>query len=264
MALKPQTTKFLAEVLAKLPTEKRASVEALLTDPEAEAGLDLIGDGVLRQADYSRSMNELKQKETEADTHYANLTAWYEQKKADLAELDVLRTKVVPTVPDPSRPALAPAPDPAKYVNRDEFEQTLGQTERGAVTFFNLLNQLSLRHYQTFGEILDTTTLTNDKRLPSLGPTGLQVIYQDLYKDQLAGKAAEAKAAEEAKIRQSERELVLKEQAATVHPYPVGGHVESSALDALEAARTPGGQAPVFKTVDQMAAEYTALQQGRR
>lgn len=262
--LDPKTagSQFLADVLAKLPAEQQAQAKALFEDAGAAAALEVIGQGVLRQSDYSRQANELKTKETELETWHQSLTGWYEGKQAELAELPTLREKVKglgtpdPTDPTHRQPA-APVVDPAKYVSKEDFDKTLADTERGAVGFFSQLNALSLKHYQQFGEILDTDQLLQDKRIVQLG---LQGVYAEVHKEQLDQKAAEAAKKAEDAIRADERAKTLAAAAATQHPYPVRGN-EPSTLDVLEAARS--GSAPVHKSVDDMAAEYARLGAGR-
>ncbi len=149
---------------------------------------------------------------------------------------------------------MVPAIDPAKYISREDFDKTLADTERGAVGFFSALNRLSLRHYQQFGEILDTDRLLQDKRIASLG---LEGVYTDLHKDQLTAKATEAAQKAEAAIREDERKKVLATQVQ--HPYPVRG-TEPSTLAVLEAA---ADQKPALRSIDEMAAEYARLSGAR-
>ncbi len=256
---------FLAGVLAKLPESQRAQAEAVFAAAEAESALEVLGTGALAQPEINRRFDDLKKKETELDGWHAQLTEWFEQKKTDLTELDALRgSRADASASANGRSASGQATnghqsglDASKFISREDFEKTLGDTERGALTFFNELNRLSFRHFQTFGEVLDTTPLLQDRRLRDLGLDG---VYKDLHKDQLAQKAEAARLAEIEKIRGEERTKLQAELAATHHPYPVRGN-EPSTLDGIEAAQA--GKQPQAKTIDDMVAEYTRLSAAR-
>src|SRR5258706_6598589 len=103
----PKTARERAlEVLAALYPDQ-ATRDLRLTEL-GDAGLETLGGSVLRHDDYSRSMNELQTqrqgvaaKEAETTAHYESLRDWYEQKQADLAELDQLRKGLTG---DPAKP----------------------------------------------------------------------------------------------------------------------------------------------------------------
>jgi hypothetical protein len=201
-------------------------------------------------------MNELGSKKAEADGLYESNKAWFEQKQAELQELDQLRTRLAATT-TATTTTTTPVVDPSKVVTPESLAQTIAETERGAVAFFTDLNALSLQHFQQFGEILDTTKLITDKRVQQIGLRG---VYAEVHKAQLDDRAAkQAKAAEDT-IRADERTKVLAAQASQHHPYPVRGN-EPSSLDGIEAQRT--GQAPTTKSVDDLVTEYARLSASR-
>lgn len=237
------------------PAIRQARAEEL-----GEAGVQKLGASVLRQDDYSRSMNELSgqrtaltAKEQEAQAAYDANKAWFEQQQANLEELDRLR-KGGATVPGATPPAAA-AP---KAITEELLAKTLAETERGAVAFFTDLNQLSLQHFQQFGEILDTQKLLTH---PKVQQVGLRGVYAEVYKPQLDARTTKQAAEAEEKIRADERQKVLAGQASTQHPYPIRGN-EPSTLDGLEAARTTQ-QPPATKSVDDMVGEYARLNAAR-
>jgi hypothetical protein len=250
---------FLAGVLARLPEALRAQAEATFAAAEAESALEVLGTGALAQPEINRRFDEIKKKETELDAWHGQLTEWFEQKKTDLAELDALRAKPAPT-PE-LRPNGQPTPnghvDPSRFISREDFDKTLAAQERGALAFFDQLNQLSLRHFKDFGEVLNTTPLLTDRRLAQLG---LEGIYQELHKEQLEARAKAAREAEVEKIRQEERTKLQAELAGQHHPYPVRGN-EPSTLDGIEAQ--VAGKPPQAKTIDDMVAEYARLSAAR-
>lgn len=252
------------------PTVRQARMDEL-----GESGLEALGKLALRQDDYSRSMNELgtqrtalAAKEAEVAAWHGELQSWFDQKNADLTELETLRQKIAkpngnpnpnPGNPNPNPGApnpdsAAPAPN-ANFLTKDAFDRALAETERGAVAFFNDLNQLSLQHFQQFGEILDTQQLLTDKRVQQLGLRG---VYADRFKPQLDERAAKVRLEAEEKIRADERQKIQAAQASQHHPYPIRGN-EPSTLDALEQARNPQGQPARSKTVDELVSEYARL-----
>lgn len=251
---------FLAEVLAKLPTELQAQAKAAFEAAEASAAIEVLGEGVLRQADYGRAMTEVQAKETELETWHGQLNEWFGGVKEELVAARTKKPGTEPIDPVTKQPVTSTI-DPTKVVTKEQLEQVLGDTERGAVQFFSNLNALSLQHFKDFGEVLDTNALLTDKRLLK-GELKLDDVYKDAHKEKLTAKAQKAEADQREAIRLEERTKLQKEMATTHHPYPVSGREGPSTLDAIEAART--GQAPVAKSVDDMAAEYSRLAAGQR
>lgn len=239
----PVKDAFLAGVLAHVPEADRG---------KAEAALQALEEGGLRQSDYSKLAQEAREAKERFDALYGSNTEWFEEKKAALAETDALRLKVTELEKRPLEGK--PADLPADLIRKADLEKILGETERGAVGFIAESNMLSMQHFQQFGELLNINDLLADKRVQQIGLRG---VYADKYKEPIAAKAAAAKAAEETKLREEGAAAERAKFANRQTPYPVMGN-EPSALDALEAARA-SGQAPVVKTVEDMAAEYARL-----
>lgn len=244
----PVKDAFLAGVLAHVPEADRGKVEAALVALEEDG---------LRQADYSKVSAEAQAAKAKFDELYTKNTEWFQERQADLAALDALRvenadlkTKVTTVVTDPTKPVV-------DAITKKQLDDTLGETERGAVSFIAEANSLTLKHFKEFGEVLDITDLLKDKRVQQIGLRG---VYADTFKDQLKAKADAAEAARVDAIRKEERTKVLAEVAGAHHPYPVVGN-ESSSLDAIEAARA--GQSPAVKSVEDMTSEYARLTAAR-
>lgn len=248
---------FLAEVIGKLPAALQAQAKTIFDAAEAAPAIEHVGNGALRQSDYSRTLTDAQAKVTEVETWKGSLDTWFESKKTDLEELAARRAGTFRATGDPVDPAkpapVVPPVDTSAFVSRKDFESVMDQTERGAVAFFSELNRLGLQHYQQFNEVLDTEALMKDPRL-SKG-VSLREVYQDLHKEQIAAKAKAASDAAEAQIRKDEREKVQREMAGSQHPYPVRGN-EPSTLDALE---VPADKRPAVASVDDMAAELARL-----
>jgi hypothetical protein len=256
MALDAKTrAQQVLETLYPDPTVRAARAEEL-----GEAGLVTLGNNVLRQDEFSRSMNELGSKKAEADGLYQSNKDWFDQKQKDLEELDALRKQVAAGTGNghgTTGTGTTGTTTPPVGITKEELDRTLALTEQGAVAFFTDLNSLSLQHFQQFGEVLDTTKLITDKRVQQIGLRG---VYADQHKEQLDARAQKSRQDAEDKIRLDERQKVLAAQASSQHPYPIRGN-EPGTLDALEAART--GSTPQPKSVDDLVNEYARLNAGR-
>lgn len=95
---------FLAGVLAKLPESQRAQAEAVFNHAEAAAALDEIGAGVLRQSDYSRSMDAARAESERATALYNQNKQWWDANSAEVAEAARLREELA------SRETATPTP----------------------------------------------------------------------------------------------------------------------------------------------------------
>src|SRR5262249_34911614 len=131
---------FWAEVLAKLPEEKRTAAANLFEGAEAAPALELLGGGVLRQTEFSKLLNDLTTKETELDDWKKNLDTWYTGKQAALVELQEFRDGKRRPAGDPVDPTKHPTVDPAKVVTPEQLNKTLEDTERGALVVIQDLN----------------------------------------------------------------------------------------------------------------------------
>lgn len=238
MALK---SAFLTGILAHVPEAERG---------KAETELEALEKGTLRQEDYSKLANEATAAKQKFDDLYTKNTEWYESRQADLAELDTLRAapKPTPAVPDPTKPVVPPS-----GFTKEEVLKLFDTTERGAVAFIAEANALTLKHFKEFGDILNVSDLLTDKRVQQIG---LQGVYADRFKEQIAAKVKAADDARAETLRKEGYEKARAELANSRHPYPVVGN-EPSALDGIEAARA--GEKPAVKSVDDMASEYARL-----
>lgn len=244
---------LLAGILATLPVELQGKAKEVFDSAEAAAAVKVLGEGALRQEDYSRNLNTTKDAEKKANDLFTANQTWWQSAQAEIAELEALKAKVA-TLEGKSldKPIDKPVVDPT-MVSRTDLEKILADTERGAVGFIAESNLLSLQHYKEFGEILNITELLQDKRVQQIGLSG---VYRDKFKEQIAAKATAAQTARDDQIRKEERAKVQQEMSLAQSPYPIRGN-EPSTLDALEAARA--GKAPALKSVDDMAAEYARL-----
>jgi hypothetical protein len=247
---------FLAGVFAKLPAEKRAQVEEVLLSADAEAALTIVGEGVLGRAENTRIAQELQQKEQTVNTFKQELDQWYAANEPKLKEFDQIkpefdRLKAGDTI--------RVKPNGEGSMNEKQVQDLIAAATADAVPAMALMTELSVDHFQKFGEKVDMRAMLADPKLgkpQSNGSIyGLVDAYQTKYGEKLTAKATEAENARVEKIV-SER-LQAKLAANPQIPYPVrpGG----SPLDLIEEGKDPAS----LHTVDTATAEYERLQASR-
>jgi hypothetical protein len=240
------SSKFLNDLLAHVPAEHRAAVEAgLEAAPEAVTYAD---NAAKRQSDYSRAMDKIRADEQKITDFHAQQQAWYEENKRYL---------------DAGRQALEAGDDqgrstqpqlPADVLRKDDVEKMLSQREQGAVAFIAAANVLAQRHYQQFGEILDIPALVAD---PDAQRIGLQGVYEKHHAEQIQThrQAAFDKTVEE---KVQARLVEERKQFTSRPPYPVSG-LEVSPLDSLGSTQPD----PTQYSVESAADEYLRLAAAR-
>jgi hypothetical protein len=241
----PQDTgkEFAAGVLQHLPDALRSQMETFLASPDAVGFLTEVGNGALRQADYSRNMNALQ-------TWHGELSQWVQDTQAAAA---------APAAPAgggaPATPA-TPTPTPAtpSGLTREDVANEFGRREAFYAAFTADAVRLSQQHFANFGEVLDINQLLNHPRLAELRMDGA---YQDVFKDKISTRNADIQAKERKKLEDEIRAQVLTELGQQPHtgslPYVVGG--EGSPLDHL----TPNGEAAKPFDPNAVAAMYHQL-----
>jgi hypothetical protein len=250
---------FAEALKAKVPT-LATQIDALLAAPEA---VEELGRGVLMRQDHSRLMNEaaeVKRKNDEQWNHLqgqkTQLDTWYTNAQADL---DLGRKARAanwkPGDPDPNPDPTDPSRTTPTGLTVDEVNKLMTEREMGQAQFVTTLNDISLRHFQRFGEVLDTVTLTQElMRDPAARERGLIKHYQHKFADQIS--AADKKAADaDFERRYQERFTTDVAKLRSAPPYPTGAGDAGSPLDALEVkpSANAGG------SVDEMVAEYNRL-----
>lgn len=235
---------FAAGVLQHLPDALRAQMETFLASPDATGFLTEVGNGALRQADYSRNMNALQ-------TWHGELSQWVQDNQAAAA----------PAAPAgggaPAAPAAAAAVSAAATpsgLTREDVANEFGRRETFYAAFTADAVRLSQQHFANFGEVLDINQILNHPRLAELRMDGA---YQDVFKDKISARNADIQAKERKKLEDEIRAQVLTELGQQPHtgslPYVVGG--EGSPLDHL----TPNGETPKAFDPNAVAAMYHQL-----
>lgn len=256
MGAKETGQAFLAEVLAHVPEDRRAAVQEALTG--SEQALTTLGAGVLRQSDYSRQMDTVAQAKRDADATMAQanvfkgeLDGWFEEHKAELEEYARMKG-------NPNPPADKPAITGGGGITAEQLAEEFAKREAGYAGAMVNIQGLTLKHFQTFSEVLDVPTLMKDPQIRELGLDG---VYQKVHGPRLAEKA---KAAEDARIEAEVTKRTNERLAQNPRfPYPTSPR-EPSPLDRLENPPKPGETpTPIGDVVDRAVAEYNQLQADR-
>lgn len=202
---------YLADLFARIPEDQRAVIQPVLESEDVAA---FIGDGVLRQSDYSRLLNDLQARSKALDKVHDDQVDWYNVNKAAL-EAAAGRSG-------------EPAPQPTG-VDRKFVEDLVNERETGVGSFVAQTSDLQMRHFKTFGEPLSLTELMADPEAKSLGILG---VYQKKFATKYAEKA---KAEEDARVDAKVKELVdiERKKFSSNPPYPVSPH-DPSPLDVLD------------------------------
>jgi len=247
---------FLTGLVALVPEGPgRDQAQAIFASlGTAETAAEYVASHVLRQEDYSRSMNEGKEattkKQSELDALVTSLQGergrldeWWKVNEPVLKEAKALKDAgkwptattptPVPTVVDPLKPAPTPTPtDANRPLTQADLDARLKQFGEEALPIMSMIPKLSLEHFKTFEEVLDVDTLTRHPKLPELGLMG---VYKEVYKEKLDKIEADA---ETAKIdaakeegRKEAREEILKSSGP---PYAFMGQTPTAPIDLLE------------------------------
>jgi hypothetical protein len=240
---------FWTGVLATVPEAERGKVEARIIEME-ESGM--------RQSDYSKVVAEAREAEAAAKALLTQNQQWWEAHKDSMTELDTLRAKVT------SGTTTATGGDssfklPEDVITVKSLTDRLTRMEREAVGYITESQMLTLKHFKDFGEVLNVNELVTDPRAQQIG---IQGVYNEKFKEQIAAKLKAADDAKAEAFRVEGEKRAMERMASQRGPgYPVTGN-EPSSLDALEAARASGTK--VSETsVDQMAAEFARLSAAR-
>lgn len=228
---------FLADVLGKIPEDRRTAVQTLIdTNPEL---VEAIGAGTLRQQEFSRGMDQIKRVEQEQQ-------AWYTTSQDLLA----LGQKAKEAGFDPTKPTTPASALPENVLRRDDLDQR----EAGYAQFVMETNFLQASHLREFGEPINLADLARDPRVKDLGLRGV-------YEATVAPKRDERRKQEtDAEVTRRVNEGVAAALKAQGHPaYPSNNApTPGSPLDALQPVAASGGD------VDSYVDAYHALVAAQR
>lgn len=227
---------FLDGILAKVPADQREAVAAAM---RVDAVLDDLGDGVLRQADYTRQTAELRVQRESLEKYYTDSKPVVDRAKQLLEQFPDGKVPDHLLNPDPTDPA--PPIDPAKL--KDEVQTQLlkrvEDSERGAAAFMAALTDLAQAHRDEFGERLNTQDLIKNPRVYEVG---LDRAYDEVVAERRAAKRAADVEAKVAAAREEGKKLGADETRQQLAgqgnpPYPTPNAARNPVMAALETQR---------------------------
>lgn len=201
---------YLKKIMEGVPSEQKDNV------------LSFIGEGVLRQSDYSRMMDQLNEKDRVNDAFKGSLDTWYgsnlkalEDGVAAQKELAELKKST------PAAPATGDLSKLEGYIKKDEVEKLVSaaraQSEETGLQVFSHLANLTTLHLHKYGEPIDAKTIIAEARKNG---TDLDAAFRSLTAEKETKLAEERDKKKEADLRKSiEAELRQKMGNGA---YPVG------------------------------------------
>lgn len=254
---------FLAGVLAKVPEDKRAQVEAVLT--ESEDALVVLGSGALAQSDINKKYSELQTAQdaletarAEIDETHTKQSDWWRANEpkvkaydATKAELDKLKAGGKVEVGTSGSPSLEDL--------RKEFDDRFLSLQREGVGVMAFMTDLGVKHFREFGTEPDMQSLLADKNLGKPLPDGrvysLVQAYEAKYGEQIKARAEKS---EKDRIDKLVDEGIRERMKGQPQPFPLRDSAPS-VLDVLESSTDK----PEAHTVDTASALYETLQAAR-
>lgn len=224
---KDAAKEFLAGIFAKIPEDKRQSIQEVL---EVDDVLDIVGDGVLRQSEFSRRMDELSNKLKEADGKYSANVEWYEANKDALETALAAQEKLAALEAGGGNGnGGGTSPDLSGYVKQDDIAKLIAARETQALGLMSVMNNITAKHSHEFKEPLDTLPVIKLAQEQGLD-------YVTAYDRMVAPRREERvkKEQEDAlkAAKEEGRQAAIREFNSV--PYPVGNE-EPSTLAGLSA-----------------------------
>lgn len=235
---------FLDEVFKLIPADQQEAARAAYSRA---------------QDTFQTAMQEveapLSHQKSELEKWHRNLQTWAEGKEAQYAERERQLAARGNGNPNPNpNPNPSPNANPPHMASQtqtftlDEVTKLVNEriqetvTQMGGAIALSQSDALKARdrHFALYGtsQPFDLEALY---RHPKVREVGLLGAYEDLHKDTIAAKAAEAAAAREAEIRANERQKVLAEIGTNkTLPFPTAG--EDDSPFGILARRTEGQQ----------------------
>lgn len=240
---------FVEQVLAKLPESLRDAARTAFAAPEAAEALTTVGDGVLARSDYSRLMDEVREKEAAITEDYTKLNGWYETNKSRLGQVETLEAEIArlsggkPPVPDLTKPAVPSG------LSREDLDKVLEDRDRNYAGVLAYTTSLATKHLRDFNEVLDVQAVIDNATKTR---SSLDASYKTLFAEKLTAKA---KAEEDARInKQVEERLAERLKGQGDQPFPLRNQ-SPSVLDILQTK----DDAPANHNLDTAVAEYERL-----
>lgn len=224
---------LLTTFIGSLPAELQTAAKDLFSKPEAATALDVLGESAMMRSDYSRAQDALRQETERLTQWHGELKSWFEPRQSLVALGEAAQKAGWSPESDPSVPPGPRGGDlPADVLRKADFEKAITEREVGVANFIAAVTPLAVKHYQTFGEVLDVQALLADPKVREIGILG---VYEAKHADRLAEKA---KAAEDARINTIVTERLAEERKKLGDPrFPTSRATEESPLAALSRAQ---------------------------
>ncbi len=275
---------FLTDWVAAYPegeerTKAEELVELLTNDKSPEDAAARIADGVLRQDEFSRNLDEgratLTAREQEVSTALEAISkerkdvwGWYDHAKPRLEHYDQLvrdgKIEALTTgdgvkrVKNPADPA-GTASTNGTGVSKEDLAAEMQKFAGEAVPVMAVMSHLGMRHYQDFGEILSPTAMTELTQHADVTRLGLEGVYDLVHQDRYAAKAKDADEKRIEGIKAEAHKAGMAAQAKAAGPgYPVAGAPDAALPDLFAQTDEQRQAAEVASDPAAMAAAYRA------
>lgn len=232
---------------------------ALIPEADRDAVLERLGDGVLRQDDYSRLAQEAQTARQEAETAKALGDKVYQENvkwRADsLAEWEKKQAELA--AKESAISTAATSLDPSKFLSKEDaaklYAQQRQQADGESLAFIEAVDEIKARHFKSFGEFLTTREIVAHAR--KVGKP-VDAAYEDMTRERYTEKAAkDAKAAEQALRDRITQEVKSSLGPAAIYPLDQTDSMGNNTLGGLKPA---AAETPKFG----VAAAVAAMQRG--
>ncbi len=275
---------FLTEFVAAHPEgEKREKAEELVkfltADDSPEEAAAHIADGVLRQDEFSRNLDEGRETLTakEKDVSDAleaiskerkDVWGWYDHAKPRLehydqlvrdGKIEALTKGGEVTKPDDKVVTAGTPQTNGTGVSKEDLAAEMQKFAGEAVPVMAVMAHLGMRHYQDFGEILSPKAMTELTQHADVSRLGLEGVYNLVHQDRYDAKAKDVDDKRIETIKAEAHKAGMAEQAKAAGPgYPVAGAPEAALPDLFAQTDEQRQAAAVASDPAAMAAAYRA------
>ncbi len=240
---------WLAEVTEGVELDATTQ-EALRVVLAQEAVAKRIGDGVLRQSDYSRSMDELSTEREEIQKNYQTMVTSDHNNAALFEKMQEENTRLRTAIGGEAE-GIEETEEPSDSISKQlaEMQQKLeakeaedAAREGNYVRYLNLTTKLQAQHQRDFGELLDIEQLTELAQKN-------QISLEAAYDQQTAGARKEKndRETEEEIQRRVDEQIAAHRHETLVGPTPDFGS-QPKALKGLLGDGEPSQESPRDRT----------------
>lgn len=219
-----------------------------IDDGDREAVLGRLGEKIMAREDYSRGMDELREKDKAVAAYKGELDNWYSDKletltKGTQALTELEKLKKAGTLEGGSKQLQ----DLEGYVKKDDVEkfvaERLRNSEEIGIAVMTQLGSVLSQHQHLYGEPLDTSALIAHAKAKG---KSIQDAWSELTADKRQALEEKRTKAEREKLRSELRAELQKEMGHGVYPVGPSEDATSPTLAALGFKKKDGEAAPAF------------------